>query len=501
MKKKILSICTFLIAAITSSYAQSPNFQYSLYDYTTDYYGNVALPLMGSSGYAFLYSTNDASDNTNSYIEWLDSQGNVIVNPVLIGVQNNTVGFALIQTADSGFIVGGVDYNSTVTNSYAFLIKTNSSGVQQWAKNYGQNFTSGSSIAQTKDGGYIIAGNTQSDYSFEDETNQTAIFVARTDSKGNTLWSNTYGDTTLQGFANSIHATSDGGFIITGSQLSVANNQDMYILKLDSSGNKQWDKYYGGSYANLGNSGMQTSDGGYIFAGGESINSGDSLAKILVVKTDDNGNASWSYLDTNFSSEAFSVIETKDGQFAIVGFNSVGQTDSIPQPESDAYLMKLSSAGKKLWSINPFVSQDVLFSQFSNVFQTADGGFLMPGYGYVYDANNTPYGAAILVKTDSNGNTSTVTTGISQIISPASNPNISVYPNPFSTQTSMNVSNTNLQNAVLLIFDMDGNIVKRIDNINSGTITIDRVNLNSGMYFYRLMNNNGIIGTGKLVAE
>ena len=95
-------------------------------------------------------------------------------------------------------------------NNYAFLLKTNSYGVQQWSQTYGgtTNLTTGNNIALTKDGGYIIAGFTQGLYSAAKQ-----IYVAKTNKNGDTLWTRTYGDTTLYGFANTIQQTSDGGFI------------------------------------------------------------------------------------------------------------------------------------------------------------------------------------------------------------------------------------------------------------------------------------------------
>jgi len=502
MKKKILSVCTFLIVVCSSSFAQSHNFQYSADDTVNNFSSYSAVPLKGT-GYEFLYFTADLNYDYNTYIQQLDSTGKASGAPINIGAPDSTQGYAILQTADDGFIIGGDANTGTIQ---AFLIKTDNKGNIQWSNFYGPatNLTEymfGLDI--TKDGGYVIAGYTSASY-----YSSTQIFVARTDKQGDTLWTRTYGDTSLHGAATSIQSASDGGFIITGYQISGSNNEDIYILKIDSTGKKQWDNHFGGVNDDYGNFGKETRDHGYIFAGEKALATNDNETQSFIIKTDSTGNASWGYLDTNYTSVVNGVTETSGGDFVAAGYDAVGVSDSVPVAENDAYLLKISSKGKRVWSTNPikatnpFKISDILFTSFTSVSQTKDGGFLMPGIGSAYNNEKQPFGDALLVKTDSNGNISkSVATGISQNISMVSNANITVYPNPFSAQTTIDILNANLRNALLSIYDMNGNEVRHIENINSGIINIDRKSLISGMYFYRLVNNGQMIGTGKLMAE
>ncbi|MGR3311050.1 MAG: hypothetical protein ACUZ77_09760, partial [Candidatus Brocadiales bacterium] len=130
----------------------------------------------------------------------------------------------------------------------------------QWAATYGGgNSDIANSIQQTLDGGYIIAGWTSSfgagDYDF---------WVLKLRQDGIIEWQKTYGGDNWEG-ARSIQQTIDGGYIVGGTtRSSGAGNYDFWVLKLDSSGNIQWQKTYGGGNSEGIRSIQQTNDGGYI---------------------------------------------------------------------------------------------------------------------------------------------------------------------------------------------------------------------------------------------
>ncbi|MFQ5868905.1 MAG: hypothetical protein ACE5JC_03275, partial [Candidatus Zixiibacteriota bacterium] len=112
-----------------------------------------------------------------------------------------------------------------------------------WTRAYGgSGYDRGYSVQQTSDGGYIIAGYTESfgagDYD---------VYLLKTDSSGDTLWTRTYGGSDWdRGYC--IQQTSDGGYIITGESWSFgAGYSDVYLLKTDSSGDTLWTRTYGGS--------------------------------------------------------------------------------------------------------------------------------------------------------------------------------------------------------------------------------------------------------------
>ncbi len=132
-----------------------------------------------------------------------------------------------------------------------------------WTRTYGgDDWDRGESVQQNSDGGYIIAGLTKSYGAGNDD-----VYLVKTDSIGDTLWTKTFGGIEIdRGY--SVQQTSDEGYIITGETNSYgAGNGDVYLIKTDASGNMQWDKTFGGTASDRGESVQQTSDGGYIIAG------------------------------------------------------------------------------------------------------------------------------------------------------------------------------------------------------------------------------------------
>jgi len=132
-----------------------------------------------------------------------------------------------------------------------------------WTKTYGGGGgDEANSVQQTSDGGYIIVGNT---YSYGEGLEN--IYLIKTNSLGDTVWTRTYGGTDYN-YGNSVQQTSDGGYIVAGNTDSYgAGGFDVYLIKTDASGNTTWTKTYGGSSTEWGNSVQQTTDGGYIVTG------------------------------------------------------------------------------------------------------------------------------------------------------------------------------------------------------------------------------------------
>jgi hypothetical protein len=135
------------------------------------------------------------------------------------------------QTSDGGYIVTGITY-SFGAGGDIFLIKTGANGNIQWAKTYGGGGSEeASSVRQTSDGGYIVAGRT---YYFGAGGD---IFLIKTDANGNVQWAKTYGGTGLD-WAFSVQQTSDGGYIVTGITYSFgAGSSDIFLVKTDANGN------------------------------------------------------------------------------------------------------------------------------------------------------------------------------------------------------------------------------------------------------------------------
>ena len=142
-------------------------------------------------------------------------------------------GYFVRQTSDGGFIIVG----ATGTPEDVFLIKTDNSGSAIWTKTYGGgHFDYGFCVQQTSDGGYIITGTTWSFGSGSDD-----VYLIKTDSNGNEQWNSTFGGI-ISEYGYSVQQTSDGGYIIVGGSTTFGpGSWDVYLVKTDSSGNKQWE--------------------------------------------------------------------------------------------------------------------------------------------------------------------------------------------------------------------------------------------------------------------
>jgi ribosomal protein S11 len=234
------------------------------------------------------------------------------------------------QTSDGGYIVAGYEYDPWGDNP--FLIKTDTKGNIIWAKTYGgTGWDEANSVQQTSDGGYIVAGWTRS---FGAGRND--IFLIKTDAKGNIIWAKTYGGTSSD-YANSVQQTSDGGYIVAGGTWSFgAGYRDIFLIKTDANGNVQWAKTYGETSSDYANSVQQTSDGGYIVAGG-TYSFGAGNYDIFLIKTDAKGNIGSCSIVQNASP----MVDT------------VSPTVNTPSPS-------VSSVSPTVYSVSPTVTTPTL---------------------------------------------------------------------------------------------------------------------------------------------
>jgi hypothetical protein len=290
------------------------------------------------------------------------------------------------QTSDGGYIVAGYTGSFGEGGYDAFLIKTDADGNIQWAKTYGgTSWDEARSVQQTSDGGYIVAGYTGS---FGEGT--WDVFLIKTDAFGNVQWAKTYGI----GFATSVQQTSDGGYIVAGWTSSFgAGLDDIFLIKTDASGNIIWAKTYGGTGEDVAYSVQQTSDGGYIVAG-YTFSFGAGGYDIFLIKTDASGNIIWAKTYGGTGEDvAYSVQQTSDGGYIVAGY-----TFSFGAGGYDIFLIKTDASGNIIWAKTyGGTGEDVAYS----VQQTSDGG-------YIVASETRSFGAGwkdiFLIKTDAFGN-------------------------------------------------------------------------------------------------
>jgi len=339
-----------------------------------------------------VYASNHVDEGDSSPIDWSRAYGGA----------GTDVGLSMQRTEDGGYVIAGYTDSFGAGNSDVYLLKTDSEGGLIWNKTYGGAYSDlGYSVQETSDGGYVVAGYTRS-FGNKDDTD---VYLVRVDPEGNEIWSRTYG---VQGATinnergYSVQQTNDGGFIIAGETNSSERGEkdlhDVYIVKTDSEGGLIWNKTYGGAYSDLGYSVQETSDGGYIIAG-ETTSFGEHATDIYLIKIDSEGNEIWSrkHGDMKGYERGHSVRETSDGGYIIAGMSR-----PLEQKKPDFYLLKTDSDGNRLWSTS-YTGPDghLSWDWGRSAMETGEGGYVIVGEAYSEVERNQDI---LLVKTDSLGN-------------------------------------------------------------------------------------------------
>jgi len=268
---------------------------------------------------------------------------------------------------------------------------------EEWNRTYGGSSDDvGTYGQQTKDGGYIITGYTSSygaDAPFSwliKVQHRGDLWLIKTDAKGHKEWDRTYGGLGKDlGFF--VQQTKDEGYIIVGGKKSfwIVGNYDLWVIKTDANGSVLWDRTFGGSGEDLGFSVQQTNDDGYIIAGYTSFTNGK---KAWIIKIDSQGNKQLDMATGRADSEAASIGLTKDGGYIIAGY-----TPSSGSGKEDVWLIKTNSKLHWDW-LKTFggPSRDLGLS----VQETEDGGYIIAGLTESFGAGK---GDVWLIKTDSKG--------------------------------------------------------------------------------------------------
>ncbi|MDP8229162.1 MAG: hypothetical protein P9M15_06895, partial [Candidatus Electryoneaceae bacterium] len=149
----------------------------------------------------------------------------------------------LILTSDGGFLLVGQIGSYGGGRMSGYVVKTDSIGHEQWSRVYTGDGTSGFySAVQTDDGGYILMG-----YCWTSRTKSLDFQLMKTDSTGEPIWSHMYGDFGAEQCFAGIQ-TADGGYLLAGYTASFGiENDDLYLVKTDARGYKQWSWSYGGT--------------------------------------------------------------------------------------------------------------------------------------------------------------------------------------------------------------------------------------------------------------
>jgi hypothetical protein len=277
-----------------------------------------------------------------------------------VGGSGDDHAYFVRQTKDTGYIVAGYSNSWDLSGNHGandyWIVKFRKNGSIQWQKSLGGSIDDyARSIQQTADGGYIVAGNAYSnDGDVSGNDGGGDYWIVKLKKNGSIQWQKCLGGSSLHDYATSVQQTKDSGYIVAGYTFSndgdVSGNHggfDYWIVKLRKNGSIQWQKCFGGTYTDEAHSIQQTSDGGYIVAGGSDSNDGDVSGNHL-------GNDYWIVKLSNGSPSLFASVAN-----AAQAKNSSKDFTVSPNPAKDilqiqtksiAQFSVINSSGKILFT-------------------------------------------------------------------------------------------------------------------------------------------------------
>jgi hypothetical protein len=325
--------------------------------------------------------------NAFGTIEWEKSMGGSGDDNARLIQQTNDGGYIFIGPSDSN----DGDVSGNHGNLDYWAVKLTSTGVIEWQKSLGgTGYEYAQYIQQTSDGGYIAAGSSFSnDGDVSGNHGGFDCWVVKLNNEGTIVWQKSLGGLSNDE-AESIQQTNDGGFILAGHSDSndgdVSGNHggpDYWVVKLSSIGTIEWQKSLGGSGSDQAKSVQQTNDGGYIVAGYTSSNDGDvsvnyGYLDFWVVKLNSLGTIEWQKtLGGSDFDLAQSIQQTNDGEYIVAGYSYSNDVDvQSSQGNQDFWVVKLSSIGTIEWEKSLGGSG---LENASSIQQTNEGGFIVAG--------------------------------------------------------------------------------------------------------------------------
>jgi hypothetical protein len=383
---------------------------------------------------------------------------------------------ALIEAGDGGYIIAGITETYDDQYSSIYLIKTDENGDSLWAKSYQkERYCRASDIKRTADGGYIVAGSVQKN---RPETND--FLLLKTDSNGDSLWLRTYGGEERDG-AVAVLQTADKGYIVTGFTESFGQgSEDIYTVKTDSNGIMIWDTTYGGTGKDIAVDIIHASDDGFMIAG-YTNSYGAGYEDVYLIKINETGDTLWTKTYGGESSDYTRAIQsTTEGGYILAGNSNTYATEAWGY---DAYAIKTDENGDTLWT-RVFGGGSV--DGFMNVEHTTDNGYVFVGYTHSFGAEGQDI---YLIKTNELGMMTDISGKQGKI--PLMFKLEQNYPNPFNPSTTIEFTLPGSEFVELKVYNILGKEVSTLvsNKLNQGNhiYTFDGKNLACGIYYYQLV--------------
>ena len=441
MKRVTLYCLTIVLFAAAPLHAQPDSLWSRTYggDHNE---GCTSLIQTADGGYALGgYTRSFGAGESDFWLVRTDENGDSLWSRTYGGKVNDGC-YSLIQTTDGGFALAGYTSSFGAGQHDFWLVRTDENGDSLWSHTYGGQRSDACYIHfQTSDGGYVLAG-----YSNSFGAGDFDFWLVRTDENGDSLWSRTFGGQDWD-MCESLVQTADGGFALAGFTSSFGSGEyDFWLVKTDKNGDSLWSRTYGGQNIDYCNSLVQTSDGGYALVG-DTDSFGAGRDDFWLVRTDENGDSLWSRTYGGGGNEwCNSLVQTEERGFALAGM-----TWSIGAGEGDFWLLRTNENGDSLWS-RTYGGQNQ--DNCSSLILTTEGGYALAGGTQSFGAGEYDFWLVKLGPENSipnNGVMTPVMFGLN-----------GVYPNPFNSQAVASYELRVASWVSLELYDLSGRMVHSI---------------------------------------
>jgi hypothetical protein len=269
---------------------------------------------------------------------------------------------------------------------------------QGWERVYsGSGVDAAKGVAQTPDGGYIMAGSYNGD---------ARVYLLKTDANGELQWSKTFAGAP-HAAGNKVIVAQDGGYVVVGYvQGEGPGGENIYVLKTDAFGTLLWKKPFGTALNDRGTDILELADGSLIISGFQVNVNGK--ADIVVLKLDSEGSQQWyhTYGETGVSESGMAIVRAPNGDLVVAAESQVTISD-----DKNIYLVRIASSdGAQIWS-NTYGLTDVDGDPSTEIprgiISTATGDLAVAGY-----TTSVIGGAGFIMKIDGNGASNPIWTRI-----------------------------------------------------------------------------------------
>jgi len=314
-----------------------------------------------------------SSSNTDMVVIKVDRDGNKAWEKKFGGEETDEA-LDIISTSDGNLLVVGHSdsYSGSPGIKDVFAVKIDASGNEIWNKTYGSNVTidEANAAIEAHDGGYLLVG-----HSFINGSLQVNAF--KIDENGEKQWEKYFGGSASEQGADVIK-TNEGYMIVGNTESKGKGKWDVWMLHIDKEGNELWDTTFGGGDNETANKVIQTKDGGYLIAG-STYSFAYASQDFWIIRTDKEGNEVWNKaFGALAAEEAFGLIETKDGNYVAAGFQEVWdeKEQAVSDKSFEVYMVKFDDKGEKIWErANGGEDEQRAF----DIKETEDGSFMVVG--------------------------------------------------------------------------------------------------------------------------